>query len=65
MKFKKGNITVEETNPLLYNVWGRMGFKEVTEVTLDEMKQALKDAGVEFHHKLGAEKVTELYNELA
>lgn len=64
MKFIKGDITVEETNPLLYGVWNRMGFEEVDEVTLEEMKQALKDAGVEFHHKLGKDKVTELYNEL-
>ena len=64
MKFKNGDKVVEETNPLLYGVWERYGFEEVNEPTVDEMKQALKDADVKFHHKLGDDKIKELYSEL-
>ena len=32
------------------------------ELTVEEMKEFLKDRGVKFHHNLGDEKILELYN---
>jgi len=60
---QKGDHIVE-CIPLVKNVWEREGYKEVTaEITVEEMKSELKAKGVEFHHKLGADKVKQLYKE--
>ena len=33
------------------------------DITIDEMKSALKEKGVSFHHKLGDDKIKTLYQE--
>ena len=37
--------------------------EQILILTVDEMKANLKDLGVKFHHKLGDEKIKELYDE--